>query len=141
MNNKKAKLAKYLIPSVVGIALAVGVGYYCFTYLYPANGYTGSRSDLLIMAVADGALIPGVLYSGFGVILWIASTGVLDIIGYGFRSLVYLFTLKKKSRAEGGFYEYKLRQKEKRKEVPIYILWIGLAFIGLSAILNIVFMV
>ena len=55
-------------------------------------------------------------------------------MGYGFKSLLWLFTPIQKSRDEGGFYEYKVRQREKRKGVPFHILWIGLALLAISLI-------
>lgn len=135
MKDKKKTLIKYLVPVAIGIALAAGVGYYCYSFLYASWGLKKGLTTV-IMAIADGTTVTALLYVGFGLLLLVASTGVLDIIGYGFKSLVYLFTPYRKNRAEGGFYEYKLKQKEKRKAVPFHILWIGLCFLAVAAAIN-----
>lgn len=133
MKDKKTTFLKYLIPILIGIVISVGVGYYCYNTLYASRGVEAGTSAV-IMAIADGLTVPGILYTGFGLLLIAAQSGIYDIFTYGFKSLVYLFTPAKRNRDEGGFYEYKVRQKEKRKAVPYHILWIGIAFIVLAIV-------
>ena len=128
MNEKSRQfLIKYAPPTVAGIVVSIAIAYW-------RDGFGGLGAAKTCMAFSDGFFIASVLYIGFGLLLWVSSTGVLDIMGYGFKSLLWLFTPIQKSRDEGGFYEYKVRQREKRKGVPFHILWIGLALLAISLI-------
>ena len=115
MKNSYKKLLKYLIPSAVGALLSFLIMRY--RGLFSSPTLAGK-----VMAVSDGFFVTAVLYVGFGLLLLVAQSGFYDIFTYGFKSLIYLFTPMKRNRAEGGFYEYKIRQKEKRKAVPLEIL-------------------
>lgn len=116
-------MLKYVIASVIGAVAAFAIAYY-------RSGTAPAGNTLSF--ISDGLFVVGFFYTAFGLLLVIASEGVLDIIGFGFKSLIYLFTPYRRNREEGGFYEYKVRRKEARKPIPFYILWTGIAFILLS---------
>lgn len=132
---KKTKLIKRIVTLVCDLVLAGVIAYWRFT-----NQPVDYEINLLY-ALSDGFFIVGFANLGFGALLWIGTTGIFDIISYGFKSLLYLFTLRKKDRDEGGYYEYKIRKAENRKPVPFETLWIGAGMIVLGIIFYILWSV
>ena len=130
MDNKYKKLISY------GIALAVSAVAVVIVYFMRINNPPYGMDVMPpIQALSDGFFVAGMMFVSFGALMWISTPGVLDIIGYGFKSVLYLFTPMQKDKDEGGFYEYKLRQKEKRKGVPFEYLWVGIAWVIVALIL------
>ena len=121
----KSLLLKYLIPTVIGLITAFGI-------MYALGIFQKTDPAEIAGLISDGFFVVGMLFTGFGLLLWISSTGVLDIVTYGFKSVLMLFTPINKRPNKGGFYEYKLEQKEKRRPVPFQILWVGICFIFAS---------
>lgn len=128
---KRASM-KYVMASATGLILAFAIMYW--------QGITLAETTQEIMQTAsDGFFVVGLLYVGLGLLFVAAHAGTLDIITYGFRSVIWLFTPFAKSRDEGGFYEYKMKKKEKRKAIPFFLIWVGLAFIALSVLFLILY--
>ena len=126
---KKKKIIKWLIAVLVVVGGAMAL------FVWRLNNYPSDMEFMPVMqALSDGFFIIGMICTGFGLIMWISTTGVLDIISYGFKSILYLFTPLTKERDEGGFYEYKLEKQAKRKEVPFEYLWLGVGALVLSII-------
>ena len=130
MDNKYKKLISW------GVAIAVSVITVVLVYFMRINNPPYGMDEIPpIQALSDGFCVAGMVFVGFGALMWISTTGVLDIIGYGFKSVLYLFTPMQKDKDEGGFYEYKLQKKEKRKGVPFEYLWLGVGMVIVSLIL------
>ena len=138
MENKHKKLITWAIAGVVSlIAILLVTSFRMKTPIYDMSQTPPVQIQMpVIQAVSDGFFVAGLMFTGFGLLLWISTTGVLDIITYGFKSLLYLFTPYQKSKDEGGFYEYKLEKRAKRKSVPFEYLWLGLGWIVVSFILT-----
>lgn len=127
--NKKKKIIKLAVS--IGTALIAAV----IVFVWRLNNPPFDMEKMPVMqALSDGFFAVGIVLVGFGALMWVSTTGVLDIITYGFKSLIYLFTPFQKERGTGGFYEYKLEKKAKRKAVPFESLWIGLGMLVLSFI-------
>ena len=126
---KKKKIIKWLIAVLVVVGGAMAL------FVWRLNNYPSDMEFMPVMqALSDGFFIIGMICTGFGLIMWISTTGVLDIISYGFKSILYLFTPLTKEKDEGGFYEYKLEKQAKRKEVPFEYLWLGVGALVFSII-------
>ncbi|MBQ8409065.1 MAG: DUF3899 domain-containing protein [Clostridia bacterium] len=123
-DKKKNKLISYVVASAMGAMAAFGI-------MYWRGIFDATDIDTVLAFISDGFFVVGLLYTGFGVMFYIVNEGILDIIGFGFKSLVYLFTPRRLDREAGGYYEYKIRKKEERAQKPVHfhILWIGVAFI------------
>ena len=121
---KHSNLLKYTIASGVGAMVAFLIMWWQGLFLSP-------DIQTVFKIVSDGFFVVGVLFVGFGLVFLIAGEGILDIMGFGFKSLLYLFTPRRLDRNSGGYYEYKQKKREERKKkgVPIHILWIGIAFV------------
>ncbi len=129
-NTKKKKLIKYAVTAIADIVLALVISY--ARYKSFTADVTGNH---LLQGLSDGFFVVGFLNFGLGALLWISTTGTLDIITYGLKAAVWFLIPIKRDKGLGDFYEYKVRQKEKRKGVPFEIIWIGLALIVVSAVL------
>ncbi len=123
----KNTLKKYVIASVVALILAMLI-------MYWQGIFEAETTQQIMQAISDGFFIVGFMYFGFGLLFVAAHAGTLDIISYGFRSVIWLFTPFRKTRDEGGYYEYKMKKKEKRKAVPYFLIWIGIALILISVV-------
>ena len=131
MDNRYKKLITW------GIALVVSVITVVIVYNIRINNPPyGMDAMPPIQALSDGFCVAGMMFVCFGGIMWVSTTGALDMITYGLKSVLYLFTPMQKDRDEGGFYEYKLRKQEKRKGVPMEYLWIGIAMVVIALILS-----
>ncbi len=118
----KKKLLKYGIPFLIGLAASALI-------MWGRGAFSAEKMTDVYKYISDGFFVISMLYIGFGLLLFAASEGILDIIGYGFKSLIYLFSPVKKDKAVGGYYEYKVKQAEKRKAVPYHIIIIGVIFL------------
>lgn len=131
-SQKKTLWARRAATLAADIVLAVVIAIYRYN-----NPPAELESIPVMWAASDALFVVGFLNFGFGALLWISTTGFFDILGYGFKSLIYLFTPIKKNRDEGGYYEYKMAKKEKRKKVPFEVLWIGGAMLVAGIICNV----
>lgn len=126
--NKKKQWIKRVTTLVLDIVLALAIAYWRF------NNHPADYDIDVMYALSDGFFLVGAANLAFGALLWISTTGIFDIISYGFKSVLYLFTLRKKDKDEGGYYEYKLRKQENRKAVPFETLWIGAGLLILGIV-------
>ena len=131
MDEKKIKWIRYGITALCDLVFAGFIAYARYT----GNPYGDEVIINEFQALSDGFFVVGFLNLAFGLLLWISTTGIFDILSYGLKAALYLFTSKRKDKAEGGYYEYKMRKKEKRKAVPFETLWIGLGMIVIGIIL------
>ena len=130
MENKKTeKLISFLTSTVIGLGISFAITYW-------RGVFESDGASQILNAISDGAFVTGILYTGFGLLLLISHEGILDIFGFGFKSLVYLFTPRKIDKKATDYYEYRMKKKEERagKKVNINILPIGVGFILLSII-------
>ncbi len=130
MNDKtNAKLKIYMSGGFSALILTVALAYWF-------GAFSADNISLAFAALSNACFTTAVLYIGFGALIWISKTGIFDIFGFGFKSLKYLFTPMKKDPAEGGYYEYVMEKREKRKNkpVPYYVLIIGLIAFALAAV-------
>ena len=128
-NSKTAKLISFLSSTVIGLGISFAIAYW-------RGVLEATTAEMVLNAVSDGAFVTGILYTGFGLLLLIANEGILDIFGFGFKSLVYLFTPRKLDKKATDYYAYRMKKKEERegKKVNTNILPIGVGFILLSIV-------
>ena len=131
MDEKKIKWIRYGITALCDLLLAGFIAY----GRYNGKPYGDEVIINEFQALSDGFFIVGFLNLAFGLLLWISTTGIFDILSYGLKAALYLFTSKRKDKDEGGYYEYKMRKNQKRKAVPFETLWIGAGMIVVGIIL------
>lgn len=85
--------------------------------------------------LSNGALIPGVLFLGIGLMSWIAGTGQFDGFRYSMSSLYARLRGEKKQYA--SYYDYIHRQKKPRGSSPLLLP--GLFFLAAAVILTLLY--
>ena len=122
------KLLRWALPCIIGLIIAF--------FSARARGLNGDITPALAARYwSDGCFVSAVLIGGIGAMTWISTTGVMDIFGYGFSSLVTLFTSLRKPRDQMTFLDYKTYREEKRKPARTEWLLIGLGFLAASVAL------
>ena len=128
----KKKILQYGICGVVGAIIAVAI--MAANGLFQAPGVSAKEAMAI---VSDALIIPGAVFACMGVLMWVASNGLFDMLGYAIRwaghSLIPVIKLESRD-----FYEYKVEKEKKRRPVPYFVLIVGLAYIALSVIAIIV---
>ena len=120
------KIYKYLITVVVGLSLAAWVA-------LSKNIFAETRIDIIFNTLSDAFFVPGVLITGMGGLMFVASEGMFDIFSYGITSFIDLFRKEKRNKYH-TFYDY--RQSKADRDFSFgFMLICGLAFLALSGIM------
>ena len=116
---------QYGVSALVGLALSLAVAV--------SRGLSGSV-NLAWNAryLSDGFFVAGLLMTGIGALVLVASTDFFDIFTYGFKSLLVLFTPLKKPREHMNFFDYKQERAGRRGGKQFFLLFTGLAFLLLA---------
>ncbi len=116
-------LLQYGVTAAIGALIAWLVAAY--------RGFDAALTfSLNARYLSDGFFVAGLLLAGFGALIWISTTGFFDLLAYGFRSLLVLFTALVKPSEHKTFYEYKLERESGRKKGAWYILFVGLIYLA-----------
>ena len=126
--NKKRSARKFLIAFAVGMVIAVGV--------FAARGgleYTDTVP--VLQAFCDAFFVPGILFMGFGALLFCADDGLFDMMNYGVMKVINLSRSKKHRDAfPKSFYDYRQMKDEKRKGGFGYLFIVGGGFMALAVL-------
>ena len=123
------KLKSYLIHSAIAIV--------CIILLMINRGFFSADTlETRILAACDSFTAIGFLFTGFGLLVWISSTGVFDMLAYAVKKGAHaLIPGLVKFEAE-DFYEYKMELKEKKKKGSYgAIVQVGLVILLIAVIL------
>ena len=85
--------------------------------------------------LSDGFFVVGMVMTGIGTLMWVSTTGFFDMMSYGVRSLLVLFSPLKKPSEHQSFYDYKVARDEKRGKVRYGLLLTGIGHILMSLLL------
>ena len=114
----------------------VGVGLLIAWLAARARGLQGGISPAMAVRYwSDGCFVAALLIGGFGLLIWISTTGVLDIFSYGLTSLLTLFTPFKKPENHPSYLDYKTYRAEKRKPARLELLVAGAIYLLASILL------
>ena len=123
--NKWGKAIYYAICTLAELALVFIVA--------SLRGLDLSKSmKLNARYLSDGFFVIGLLATGFGLLIWVSTTGFFDIMGYAVKSVVVLFSSLKKPQDHLSFYDYKQIKNETRGKTHYALLLSGVACILLS---------
>lgn len=129
----KTLLIKYLV--YFGIAALITVG------VFAIKGFFGDSVAVNIQILADGFTVSGLLLSMFAGMIFISSEGALIGIGFVLKSVVQFFLPMGRKNHE--FYaQYRERKlSELKKPTDYCALVIGLAFLFIGIIFNVIWYV
>lgn len=131
MNKKKdLRWIKYAVSVAVGLALSFGIAVW-------RGLFTPTVAADVLSAIVDGMFVVGIITVGVGLLILVANTGTLDILGFGFKSVWYLFTPFGNIKEKQDYYDYKVQKQEerKKKKPPLFLVWVGCGFVLVSLIL------
>lgn len=126
------KFKSYLIHGSIAIV--------CIVLLMISRGFfTETEIEGKVLVAADSFTAIGLLFTGFGLLIWISSTGVFDMLGYAMKKGAHaLIPGLVKFEAE-DFYEYKMVLKDKKKNASYNaILRVGLIVLAIAVVLVVV---
>lgn len=126
---KKNRIKRLLLCLLAAAQIALSLAVAHLRGLSPAHPFSLNARYL-----SDGFFVIGMLCTGMGLLIWVSTTGFFDIMGYGFKSLLVLFTPLKKPKDHVSYYDYKMSKEEKRGKPRYTLLWSGLACLLLSAL-------
>lgn len=128
------KWIKRIALLVIDLALAGAISY--SRYQTPPT-LDGTIS--IFHALSDGFIVIGFLNFGFGVLVWISSTGFFDIFGFAVKSFLNFFIPRSMTSEKANYYEYKVKKAEKRKKVAFFndMLFVGAGMVALAILFNV----
>lgn len=131
-NSPKIPWKGYISITVVALTISV--------YLMIDRGVF-AQTDIaeIYKLLCDAFFVPGIIFSCLGVLVAVSNEGFFDIFSYSMRIFVDSFTRNKNFRNEyQTYFDYTRRNKEKNTNVK-FVLHVGLAFIAIGTIFNILF--
>ena len=106
MDKKKdLRWIKYVVSISVGLIVS-------FLIAIWRGLFSSVDANDVFSALVDGTFVVGILLTGVGLLILVMNTGTLDIIGFGFRSVLYLFTPFGNFRERQDYYDYKQKKQE-----------------------------
>lgn len=124
------RLKSFLISLLVGVLLCAMV-----IFINRDQGYG------LLRQLCDGCFVAAVLLLGAGVLCYVTNQGAFDVLGYGLQSVFHLHVPGASignARDQETMETYRARKAKKRKS-PAGMLFAGLVWLALSAVLLILF--
>ena len=122
-----SRVLSYLITVAIGLAMAVAV----FSY---RGGFSQPDAQSMYTALSDAFFVPGIFFTGVGVLVWVSNDGFFDIMAYGMHSLVSLFTPFKGKERHQPYYDFKVARAAKRQKPKNIVLWVGVAFLLIAGL-------
>ena len=125
-------LRKVLIRTAAGFVIAVLVWY--ATGLFQAEGLSN-----ILRIMSDGFFVAAVLLLGSGGMVWTYNGGVMDGIGFTFKTMIDRVRGDYADRRQ-TFMEYR-EQREAKASSPKYLLLSGLVHLVLAIIVVVIYLV
>ena len=78
-------------------------------------------------ALSDAFFVPGIILTGFGILVLVANDGFFDIFSYGMIKLISTMRLHRRKDPDGpaDFFEYRMAKHREKKPLPVYLFIIG----------------
>lgn len=118
------------------IALLCGLVLWILIVVYQSPDPTAGAQEWC-RVLSNGALVPGVLFLGLGLLAWIAGSGQFDAIRYTFSNL--LTHLRGAEKQYATYYDYLHREKKKGDSSPLILP--GLLFLTIAVVLTLLYYV
>lgn len=129
----KALLIKYIVCFVIASLIT-----FCVFWI---KGFFGESVAVNVQILADGFTVSGLLFTLFAGMIFVSGEGALIGIGFVLRNVVLTFIPMGRARHE-KYADYRARKMEAaRKRNDNYILIVGLFFLVIGLILNVVWYV
>lgn len=118
------------VRRIVLIAVATAIAY----LIAVGRGLDWSQPlQLNARYLSDGFFVVGFMMTGMGLLMWASSMGFFDIMSYGVKSLLMLFSLLKTPEEHPSYFDYKMAREAKRGKMKFGMLITGVVYLALSA--------
>ena len=124
------KVIKYIIVIILGLLIALYIALTKDLF---------SQTDLktIYHILSDAFFVPGIVISGFGLLLYCSNEGVFDGVSYAVISFINLFR-SKGERKYNSFYEYKEKKHSNPPRMK-FILLSGLIILAISIVMFVLY--
>ena len=119
------KLLRYGIALMIGLVIALPVA---------AGRGAFAKDDPLLMwqYLSDGCFAAAVALLSAGVLAFVASDGLFDMLGFGVKKVLSLLS-RDDSKLSGTFFEYKLMKQSKRSGGYGFLIIVGALFLAAAS--------
>ena len=127
---------RYVITAAVGLLITLGI---CLL----KGVFRETDGASIVRYLSDAFLIPGVLFTGIGLLSFLKKEGTYDGLGYTFHTKKRTFTMRRymdpiEEGSEGRtYFDYKQQMKAKRK-VSWHLIVVGVGFLLVAVALAVV---
>ncbi len=124
-------LRKYLITLLVGFLFVAGI-------LYSKDFFAQTDPVKIYHILCDAFFVVGVVFTGFGLLIFTTNEGTFDMMVYGVRSFFDLFR-KNPDKKYPTFYDYRTSREEKKLKFG-FLLICGLFFLAVSMVMYLLYL-
>jgi len=126
------KIFKYLITITIGLIMTLLI-------LFSKGIFDTHNSKDVIHILSDAFIVPGVVITGIGLLVFATNEGVFDIIVYGVGQFIKMFSANPTKRKYKDFNEY--REVKRSTKISFgYIIIVGIVFLAVALIFSIIWM-
>lgn len=129
----KKRILQYGISFLIGALLA------CWVMNIEGLFLVDVPSEIAAI-LCDAFFVPGILLTMVGCLIWIATTGFFDSIGYAVKVGMHILLPFFNKGERKSYYDYKMEKDEKRGKTPIFVFIVGAFYLILSGIALIIWM-
>ena len=115
-DNRFIKWLKPIIAAVVVLVL----------YALSFELFSAENMEELFKDLSDCFVVTGILLSGVGAISWAGTEGAFDMLAYGCKTFLGLFSTSYSKKLPKSFYDYKQERMEKNRPWLKQTLVVGL---------------
>ena len=128
---EKKNIIRLIIQIAIGLIIAVGVMTSQGAF---AEGVSAADR---ILAIGNGFSVIALLYISFGLLVWISTTGVLDIFSFALQKGAHFLIPFSTREANGKFYEFKVEKRKQKGKGQYMTLLVGLGFLMIAIALTV----
>lgn len=126
------KLKAWMMPIAAGVIIWV--------LMAISKGlFVSDTAKDCIRHVSDCFAVPGILLSCIAAMSWAGSQGAFDMLGYGTKSFLGLFSKSIRAELPKSYYDYKKQADNKGRKWLVKLLIVGVGFIMISIVFDIVY--
>ncbi|MBQ7326411.1 MAG: DUF3899 domain-containing protein [Clostridia bacterium] len=124
-DNRFIKWLKPIIAAVVVLVL----------YALSFELFSAENMEELFKDLSDCFVVTGILLSGVGAISWAGTEGAFDMLAYGCKTFLGLFSTSYSKKLPKSFYDYKQERMEKNRPWLKQTLVVGLIVLAVGLML------
>lgn len=125
------KYLKYIITSAIGLIIA-------FIIIISKNIFEKETLQDVMHVLTDAFFVPGIIISGFGLLVVCSNGGTFDMLRYGIIKFFSLFKKNFNNEKYKTFYEYRMVKSENPRPFW-YLIIVGVSFIIISMIFLVIY--